>query len=366
MKRIGIDARLYFQTGVGTYLRNLLHYLQNLDTSNFEFYIYHLPQDSQKIIFEKENFIKREVAYPWHSIKEQLFFAKVLEKDNLDLMHFTYFSYPVFYKRNFIATIHDVTPLLFKTGQASTKNSLIFGIKHAGLQFALSQQVKNSSFIITPTKTVKKQLIDLYSERFSEKIMPMYEGINYELLKERENLADIKKLPNDYILYVGNFYPHKNVENLIHAWKKVPSNTKLILAGPTNFFSNKIKELVKELSLQQSILFFPSVTNSELIALYKYAKALINPSLSEGFGLPLVESMYFSTPIIASDISVFNELLGDSFIKFDPNSVIDISEKVNSFLKNPISFQYSAHLEKYSFEKMTQQTLELYQKALQK
>src|SRR3989338_4221188 len=129
MKRIGIDARLYFQTGVGVYLRNFIHYLQNFTPKDVEFYIYVLERDASQIDFKNSLFIKREVQTLWHTLDEQTLFYSVLQKDKLDLMHFTYFSYPVLYNRPFIATVHDITPLNHKTGRASTLSPWLYELK---------------------------------------------------------------------------------------------------------------------------------------------------------------------------------------------------------------------------------------------
>lgn len=60
MKRIGIDARLYFQTGVGTYLRNFLYYLQEMDLSGMEFYVYVMKDDAKHIDFTNKKLIKEK------------------------------------------------------------------------------------------------------------------------------------------------------------------------------------------------------------------------------------------------------------------------------------------------------------------
>ena len=121
MKKIGIDARLYSQTGVGTYLKNLIYYLDKKGPKDILFYIYLMPDDYNDLSFKNKNIIKRKVNYRWHTIGEQIGFAIKLYYDKLDLMHFTYFSYPIIYLKKFVATVHDATPLLFKTGKASTK-----------------------------------------------------------------------------------------------------------------------------------------------------------------------------------------------------------------------------------------------------
>jgi len=99
MKKIGIDARLYSQTGVGTYLKNLIYYLEKKDLKNKLVYIYLMPDDYKNISFLNKNIFKRKINYRWHSLGEQIGFAIKLYQDNLDLMHFTYFSYPIYYSK---------------------------------------------------------------------------------------------------------------------------------------------------------------------------------------------------------------------------------------------------------------------------
>ena len=130
MRKIGIDARLYSKTGVGTYLKNLLYYLDRKTFNKELFYIYLSPEDFDKVEFKNPQLIKRLTPFRWHSIGEQLGFLFQLLFDNLTLMHFTYFSYPMFYWRKFDATVHDVTPLLFMTGKESTKNMTLYTIRY--------------------------------------------------------------------------------------------------------------------------------------------------------------------------------------------------------------------------------------------
>ena len=88
MKKIGIDARLYSKTGVGVYIRNLLHHLSRQNLSGFQYYVYCLKSDLSAIQLPKDKFIIRPVPYLWHTFGEQLGFCRALMADNLDLMHF--------------------------------------------------------------------------------------------------------------------------------------------------------------------------------------------------------------------------------------------------------------------------------------
>ncbi len=363
MKRIGIDARLYSQTGVGVYLKNLLYWLQKKAPSQLQFYVYLMKQDFDKVTCTNKNFIKKESDYNWHSFQEQIFFGKQLADDKLDLMHFTYFSYPIVYKKKFIATIHDLTPLLFKTGRASSKSNLIYNLKHFFFKFILSTQINNSSAIITPTSTVKQQIIKAYGEKYASKIFPVYEGINLNLLKIGEN-ASLKKKYKNFFIYVGNFYPHKNVEKLIEAFSQVDPSYQLILLGPSDFFAERVLQSINRLKQNNRIVLFADPDLSDLVFFYRNAKALIHPSLSEGFGLPLVEAMYFNLPIIASDIPVFKEILDNRYLAFNPDRIPEMRRKIEFFINNQQAPDYSRLLKKYSFENMAEKTLKIYLKDL--
>ncbi|MFA6532633.1 MAG: glycosyltransferase family 1 protein [Patescibacteria group bacterium] len=365
MKKIGIDARLFSQTGVGTYIKNLIYYLEKKEFKNELFHIYLMPGDYNRLTFKNKNIIKRKVDYRWHTLGEQMGFALELYKDNLDLMHFTYFSYPVLYWKKFIATVHDTTPLLFKTGKASTKNQFVYNIKHLFFRIILWCQVHRAVKIITPTETVKKQLEDIYGNKISDKTSSIYEGVNYQMLESKEN-KELSKKFNNFFIYVGNFYPHKNVENLIKAFRNVDKQFKLILLGPDDYFTSRILRCINTSKLNKNVILLKNPSLSDLKYFYKDAQALIHPSLSEGFGLPLIETAYFNTPIIASNITVFKELLGNNYLSFDPNNVDDISKKINNFIQKKPEFDYSNIMKKYSFSRMTDDTLKIYQAALER
>lgn len=364
MKTIAIDARLYSQTGVGTYLRNLLHELSLLPLGDMRFIVYVLEGDRGQIRLPADRFEIRAAPYRWHTLAEQTAFYLLLSRDNPALVHFTYFGYPVLYKAPFIATVHDLTPLLFRTGKASTKNPILYSLKHAAFRFVLESQIKNARAIITPTVFVKKQVEERYGLTASGKVYAIPEGIGYELRQANGIESKAKRHSGPFYLYVGNFYPHKNVENLIRAYAKVRPPEKLILMGPRDHFSGIIQSLIQELGMQESIEFVHNATVTDLAYHYIHAKALIHPTLSEGFGLPLIEAAYFNLPIIASDIPVIAELLGKSYMRFDPRSCEDIAAKIKLFSEKPLKPDYGKISETYSFSSMAKSTLDLYRSVI--
>jgi len=358
MKRIGIDARLLFQTGVGTYLQNMLHYLPIIAPQDITFVIYCLPSGVTFIEKEFPRATIRITSALWHSLQEQTDFLTLVTHDTLDLMHFTYFGHPVLYRTPYVSTVHDVTPLLFKTGRASTKNPLTYFFKQAAFSYVLRNQVEQSRAIITPTQVVKEQLVHLYGEKVGKKVTPLYEGISYRLASIKNDEERIIKKP--YLLYVGNFYPHKNVEFLIHACAKKSVPYTLVLAGPHDYF---LKRILSGLSDEEkkNIILKDKQTLGELANLYTYAEALIHPSTSEGFGLPIVEAMHFKLPIIASHIPVFQELLGTSYYSFDPFEQTSILQAIDSFAHDKNKKKNVLRAE-FSFENMTRKTMDLYLK----
>lgn len=361
MKRIGIDAKLYNQTGVGVYLRNLLYYLESTIPEDWLIYVYLMKEDYDKVNFSHKNLIKRLANYRWHSFAEQIGFLNLINKDQLDLMHFTYFSYPILYRKKFISTIHDLTPLIYKTGQSSTKNPFIYEIKHFILRLVLKQQINNAQKILTPTETVKSQLVKYYGNHIGKKITSIYEGINYEFINNHEN-EQLKTEYNDrFFIYVGNFYPHKNIDNLIKAFVKVNANYRLILLGPNDYFSARIYHLINQLNQEKRIILFKNPNIEDLIYFYKNAQALIHPSLSEGFGLPIIEAMYFNLPIIASNIDVFKEILIKKYLMFNPINVKNMTDMINHFINNKTTYDYSQLIERYSFQVLTKKVINIYQ-----
>jgi glycosyltransferase involved in cell wall biosynthesis len=363
MKKIGIDARLYSQTGVGVYLRNLLYYLQEVVDGDEQFFVYLSQRDFNSFQPKNPRFVKKLAPFHWHSLAEQSSYLFQLNQDRLDLMHFTYFGYPAFYRRRFIATIHDLTPMLFRTGKASTKGFLNYTFKYFFFEKLIKKQINQAQVIITPTETVKEQIINCFRQIDQTKIQPIYEGVNQELIVTVAD-SSLNKTFQNFFLYVGNFYPHKNVEFLIETFTKVDKGYKLILVGPDDFFTARIRKLIDLLNQKERIIIFNNAKVEQLAFFYKNAQALIYPSLSEGFGLPLIEAAYFNLPIVATDIPVFHELLDNQYLSFKSDGRSELLNSINQIINGQRNFKYEDLLARYSFKKMTEETYRLYQKAL--
>ncbi len=163
-----------------------------------------------------------------------------------------------------------------------------------------------------------------------------------------------------YFLYVGNAYPHKNLEILIDAFAALGGDTTLVLVGKDDYFYKRLKQSERVKTLGNRIVFKTSVSDRELGSLYRDAQAFVFPSLMEGFGLPAIEALAHGCPVICSDIPVFHEILGEAATYFDPNDVDRLTKILAVALEKRPRVDGSI-VKKYSWQKMAKETLSVYE-----
>ncbi|MEK7159906.1 MAG: glycosyltransferase family 1 protein [Patescibacteria group bacterium] len=362
--RIGIDVRLLNQTGVGRYIRNLIINLQQIDIKN-EYVIFVKKEDlgyiEKQIVNSKWKIVY--VNIKWHSFKEQYELPGILNKENLDLVHFPYFSLPIFYKKPYVITIHDLIINHYPTGKASTLFPLLYYLKLFAYKFIIYKASKNARKIIVPSVATKNEVID-HLKIEDEKIVVTPEAADQELRIKNSELR-INEF-GKYFLYVGNAYPHKNLENLIAAFNNFSKekHVKLIFVGKKDYFYKRLEQKIKS----QNIIFYESATDEQLSALYKNALCLVMPSLMEGFGLPVLEAMANKCLVICSDIPSLREVAKDNALYFNPKNISEIQEAMSKVYDGKYEKEIIERAHKlskeYSWQKMAKQTLEVYESLL--
>lgn len=369
---IGIDARFLNESGIGRYLRNLLKELQKIDQEN-NYFIFVLKKDFDQLELSK-NFTKVTADFKWYGLEEQIKFPKLLSKYNLDLLHIPHFNVPIFYQGKFIVTIHDLVHQHVNMRRATTHNMLVYNFKRFAYKKVFSNAIKRSQKIITVSEFVKKQLVEEWNTN-KEKIKITYESVDENLIDISKNITKQKSLEllekfnvkQSFLFYVGNAHPHKNTEGLIKSFlelKKDNQNLQLVLSGKEDYFWKKIKSEYKD----QNIIYTGKISDEELVAFYKTAKAFVTASKEEGFGLQLLEAMSLSCPIISSNKGSLPEIGGNAAIYFDPNNQPEMLEKISQLLnseklsKNLIEKGLKRY-KQFNWEKLAKQTLEIYQKA---
>jgi len=362
--KIGIDCRMLGSqcAGLGRYVEQLVKNLQKIDSANQ--YVLFLKRDDWEQVEEKDNFTKVEANIDWYSWAEQTEFSGIIKKQKLDLMHFPHWNVPLFFNQPFIVTIHDLIMYHYPRQEASTHGTLVYWFKDKAHRLVMRQAVKKAKHILV-TSQFTKQDVHTTLNIPKEKMTVTYQA-PFEQIKSGDVDLGKYNITKPYVLYVGNAYPHKNLEGLVKAWEifadKYGKDYQLVLVGKENFFYNKLKSQIGD---NQDIVLTGFVPDEELVGLYKQAQLYIFPSLYEGFGLPPLEAMIYGVPVVSSNSSCLPEVLGEAALYFDPNNHEQMAATIQTGLTNEdvrydLSLKAEEELKRYSWEKLAKQALAMY------
>lgn len=239
---IGIDARLIDETGVGRYIKNLISHLSVIDTTN-SYVVFLTEKAFSSFMLPNARWKKVEAGVRWHTLKEQFVMPRLFAREHCDLVHIPYHNPPIWYFGPMVLTIHDLIILHFDTGNATTLPVPLYKLKRLGYFIELWIGLRKAKRIIAVSEATKQEIVDHFGIN-PEKITVTYEGVDEHILathREKSMGALGKIIEGRYVLYVGNAYPHKNLDTLLAAFvllrkKKTSANTKLVLVGNDDFF----------------------------------------------------------------------------------------------------------------------------------
>lgn len=311
--RIAIDCRMLNNSGIGNVLKSILYYLP----VNYEYLLIGNKYDLDK--FKKNNISIMDCNIPIFSIKELLFFP-VREVNKCDIFLSPNYNLPARIRCPKFCFIHD---LVYLDVPGLTSKIGVF-IRYL---FAL-RSVLISKIVFTDSDFSMQRIIHYFGHK--KKIRKIIISIP---LKLRELLPNFKKAKQNYFIFVGNVKKHKGLSTLVKAFELYNDNeTKLYIVGKKENFKTAFSEI--EQQKNPNIIFTGWVEDEELYSLINNAKALIQPSLYEGFGIPPLEALYLKTPVILSDISVFKEVYNDLPVTFFKcNNSEDLKSKMLSFIE---------------------------------
>lgn len=377
--RIGIDARFYgiIGKGLGRYTQKLIENLEKISAKGGDF------ADEYFIFLGKENFYDYEpknsnfhkilAPYRWYTLREQIGMPIILNKYKLDLVHFPHFNVPFLYRKKFVVTIHDLILLQFPTVKNTTLNPLFYKMKFLAYKLIIWSAIGRAQKVITVSNFTKKELLKYYKKSLKEeRIAITYEaGNDNEETGKFDSQNDLEVLKNygilkPYLLYVGNAYPHKNLERLVLAFGalNIAQKYQLVLVGKTDYFYSALKKMIQEKDIQD-VIFLEQISDEILDIIYRKSKAFVFASLYEGFGIPPLEAMSRKLPVISSDHPCMKEILEDSAYFFDgqdENSIMESMKKIleNEEMRQDLIEKGLQQIKKYSWGKMAKETKKIY------
>ena len=332
--KIGIDARMFGPTvgggGLGRYVEQLVTELQANDHKN-RYVLFLKKENINACKIVNPNFEKRLADIHWYTLEEQIKFGRIVDRESLDLIHFPHWNVPVALKTPFVVTIHDLILLEEpRSSKATTRNPFVFFLKYFGYKLVLSHAIHASKEIIAVSHATADVIVKFFPNISSNKIHVQYEGVT-----PLPTFSQSYQIPSSQnLLYIGNAYPHKNLERLLEAFvtiRQTHPNTELILTGADSLFYKRL--LAKS---PEHVTFVPNPMDEKLMELLKQTTLFVFPSRIEGFGLPPLEAMSAGVPVAASDIPSLREILDESAVFFPQNNPNEMARVITDILDHPI------------------------------
>jgi glycosyltransferase involved in cell wall biosynthesis len=327
--KIGLDAKRAFHNkrGLGNYSRNLISGLkENMYSKDF-LYCFGTHPNTELFPNEifSENIILTQPAFPWNKFKSlwrTFAITSEIDRLGLDIYHGLSHELPFAIekvKAKKIVTIHDIT--FFKHPQFYRFIDRQIYMQKWRYSCAVADK------IIAIGKQTKRDLIDLFMVD-PEKIVVVEQAIDDRFFNSYP-----KHEGSDYLLYLGGLDKHKNIKNLIEAYKlltrEIDIDLKIISPG-----GRDLKYVQSQISQfpANKIQLLTNVSNEELPNYLVNARLTVFPSFYEGFGLPVIENYACKTPVVMSELQVFKDVAGELGRYFDPEDIENMTKVIKSSL----------------------------------
>jgi glycosyltransferase involved in cell wall biosynthesis len=267
-----------------------------------------------------------------------------------------------------ICTIHDLGYLKF-SGQF---NKYDFW----QLKYWTAISVFISKAIIAVSNSTKRDIVRHYPS-VSGKIVVTRHGYDKSRFNTKISNNDVRRVKNkysivgDYVLFISTLKPSKNIEGLLEAWKLVLKDFpkyQLVIAGKKGWLYKSIFKKVKDLKIENKVIFTDFISEEDKPALISGAKVFTLPSFWEGFGMDALTSMACGTPVVVSDIEALREVIGNAGIFVDPYKAPDIASGITETLSMNETRHESLiekglnQAEKFSWEDTARKTIKILEK----
>lgn len=306
--RIGIDARLAGETGLGRYVTRLITELAALGAPE-SFVLFTQPGREGRFAFTGWPCVPTPAR--WYTAREQLVLPGLIRRSGVTLFHAPHWNVPLRMPVPFVVTIHDLILLSHPSRRATTLGPLRYAVKSLGHRLVLGHALRQARQVIAVSGTTRDRIV-AYQPSVAARITVIHEG-------GASLSAPIGPSPvsGRYVLYVGNAYPHKDVEGLLAAttaFRELPAgrDVRLVWVGQDDYFSQRVRQSAVWKELGDGVVYLGVSDDATLAAVYAEAQLYVTLSREEGFGLPPLEAQALGVPVVASDIPAHREMLGDA------------------------------------------------------
>jgi glycosyltransferase involved in cell wall biosynthesis len=367
MHKIGFEAKRAFHNfrGLGSYARTLLAGLENYSPEN-EYYLFTPAYKDQRALNWARLHPRLNVITPdsvfgnslpsfWRTFSV----AGEVQKRKLDLFHGLSQEVPFAElgpRTKLVVTIHDLLYLKFPH-YFSVIDRNIYRSK-------VNRAVERSDLILAICEQTRRDLIDNLNVD-PAKIRVCYQSCDpqFYVQKSSEDCSLFLKRYDlqykNFLLYVGAFEENKNALTLIQAMKHIPDAPMLVLIGKGKSYLKRIIDEGKDLLQKKRLLILQDIGYEELPYFYRSAMAFCFPSFYEGFGIPIIESLYQGTPVLTSKGGVFPEAAGPGALYSDPRNWEEWRASISRLLNDPLLRQQLAqegyqHVQKFHLKTTTE------------
>jgi glycosyltransferase involved in cell wall biosynthesis len=347
-------------TGIGQYTYKLIKGLLSVDKANRYIFIHKKGGKSDVYKHGEEMFLPKIGPGPMWIFPANFFLS--IRRNKLDVVHEPYLGLLLPSDFRQVMTVHDVTPILFKT----THQSFTMYFKTF-----MKKAVKRADAIITVSENTRKDIIK-YFKADKEKVHMIHNGVQHQPADPKRVKALKKRFDLDgpFLLTVGSLLPTKNQVTAVKAFAKAVRKGKLehrlVLAGKKDNDYERLRALVKKEKMSKRVVFTDYLEWEDVLGLYSAADMLLFPSLYEGFGFPPLEAMGHGTPVISSDRASMPEVVGDAGILLDPedvdgwaDAIIRVTEEDG--LRKELVSKGLERAKQFTWKKAAKRTLKVYE-----
>ncbi|MBC7930384.1 MAG: glycosyltransferase family 4 protein [Rubrivivax sp.] len=294
---------------------------------------------------------------------------RYVRRRSLRLFHGTNYDVPLWGGAARVLTIHDLSLLLHPETHERRR------VMRARRRLPLMARVADS--IITPTESVRREVCERLRVA-PAKVFAVPEAARacFRPMRFEETVAVRRALRvgDEFLLTVGTIEPRKNLATLLRAFEGVvrsrpASALQLVIAGGRGWLSAPIYEAIERSPARERIVLAGYLHDAHLRALYSSCRALVYPSMYEGFGLPPLEAMSCGAPVVASRIPAHLETTGGAALLVDPVSADDIARAIievaeDENVRRQLSTDGLRRASEFSWERTARMTLAVYEETL--